>query len=200
MDVEIIPALPEQQPILANLLELYAHDFSEFIDLKLGADGRFGYERLPLYWTDSNRYPFLIRADGHLAGFVFVRRGSEISSDRDVWDMAEFFIVRGFRRPGLGMKAAHEIWRRFPGKWEVRVIDRNLRAKKFWARAINEFLGKTIEPVLLEKDGKGSSVFHLNSNAHSNGVHSHRFHFNLSSIRGLATLKLPNEDSRNRIR
>ena len=109
LDVEIIPALPEQEPILANMLELYAHDFSEFIDLRLGADGRFGYERLPLYWTDSNRYPFLIRADGHLAGFVFVRRGSEISGDADVWDMAEFFIVRGFRRLGLGMKAAHEI-------------------------------------------------------------------------------------------
>jgi hypothetical protein len=39
--VEIIPALEEQEPILANLLELYAHDFSEFIDLNLGADGRY---------------------------------------------------------------------------------------------------------------------------------------------------------------
>jgi len=163
VDVEIIPALPEQQPILANMLELYAHDFSEFIDLRLGADGRFGYERLPLYWADSNRHPFLIRAEGHLAGFVFVRRGSEISSDADVWDMAEFFVVRGFRRLGLGMKAAHEIWRRFPGKWEVRVIDRNIRAKEFWARAISEFLGKTIEPVLLDRDGKGSTVFLFDS-------------------------------------
>ncbi|HYV04483.1 MAG TPA: GNAT family N-acetyltransferase [Blastocatellia bacterium] len=164
MDVEIIPALPEQQPILANLLELYAHDFNEFTDLRLGADGRFGYERLPLYWTDSNRYPFLIRADGHLAGFVFVRRGSEISGDADVWDMAEFFIVRGFRMLGLGMKAAHGIWKRFPGKWEVRVINRNLKAKTFWARAINEFLGKTIEPVLLDRDGKGFTVFSFESN------------------------------------
>jgi len=163
VDVEIIPALPEQQPILANLLELYAHDFSEFTDLRLGADGRFGYERLSLYWTDSNRYPFLIRADGHLAGFVFVRRGSEISGDADVWDMAEFFIVRGFRRLGLGMKAAHEIWRRFPGKWEVRVMDRNLKAKDFWARAINEFPGKTTEPVWLDKDVKGSTVFSFES-------------------------------------
>lgn len=163
LDVEIIPALPEQEPILANMLELYAYDFSELIDLKLGADGRFGYEPLPLYWTDSNRHPFLIRADGHLAGLVFVRRGSDISSDADVWDMAEFFIVRGFRRLGLGMKAAHEIWRRFPGKWEVRVIDGNLRAKDFWARAISEFLGKTIEPVLLEKDGKRSTVFSFES-------------------------------------
>src|SRR6185436_3549414 len=129
VNVEIISALEEQEPILANLLELYAHDFSEFIDLKLGADGRFGYKHLSLYWKEPDRYPFLIIAEGHFAGFVFVRRGSEISNDADVWDMAEFFIVRGFRRLGLGMKVAQEIWKKFPGKWEVRVIDRNQKAK-----------------------------------------------------------------------
>ncbi len=163
VDVEIIPALPEQEPILANMLELYAYDFSEFIDLKLGADGRFGYKYLPLYWKESNRYPFLVMANGHFAGFVFVRRGSEISNDEDVWDMAEFFILRGFRRLGLGMRVAREIWGNFPGKWEVRVIDRNHKAKDFWARAINEFLGKTIEPISLDKDGKSWHVFSFES-------------------------------------
>jgi hypothetical protein len=29
--IEVIPARPEQEPILANLLELYAHDFSELM-------------------------------------------------------------------------------------------------------------------------------------------------------------------------
>ena len=164
MNLEIFPALPEQEPILANMLELYAHDFSEFIDLKLGADGRFGYKHLPLYWKESNRYPFLIMANGHFAGFVFVRRGSELSNDADVWDIAEFFIVRGFRRRGLGIKVAQEIWRKFPGKWEVRVMDRNQKAKNFWARAINEFLGKAIEPILLEKDGEDWQVFAFESN------------------------------------
>jgi hypothetical protein len=38
--IEVIPAAPEQAPILANLLELYAHDFSEFHDVVIGADGR----------------------------------------------------------------------------------------------------------------------------------------------------------------
>src|SRR5690349_15513914 len=94
VNIEIIPALKDQQPILANLLELYVYDFSEFLDLKLGADGRFGYKYLPLYWENADRHPFLIMVDGHWAGFVFVRRGSEISGDEDIWDMAEFFVVR----------------------------------------------------------------------------------------------------------
>jgi predicted acetyltransferase len=159
VNVEIIPAVQEHEPILANLLELYAHDFSEFIDLKLGADGRFGYEHLPLYWRELSRYPFLIMVNGHWAGFVFVRLGSQISADNNIWDMAEFFIVRGYRRLGVGMIAAHEIWKQFPGKWEVRVIDRNQKAKQFWSRAIGEFLGRTVNPIALLKNGEGWHVF-----------------------------------------
>jgi hypothetical protein len=45
--IEVIPAARNQQPILANLLELYAHDFSEFHGIELGEDGRFGYQHLP---------------------------------------------------------------------------------------------------------------------------------------------------------
>jgi predicted acetyltransferase len=163
MEVEIVSALPEHEPILANMIELYAHDFSEFKDLKLGADGRFGYKDLPLYWKAPDRYPFLIKADRHLAGFVFVRRGSAISGDPDVWDMTECFIVRGSRRLGVGMKATHEIWKTFPGKWEVRVIDRNQEATEFWRRAINEYLGKAIEPIHFSKNGEGWHVFSFES-------------------------------------
>jgi predicted acetyltransferase len=161
--VEIVPALREQEPILANLLELYIYDFSEFMDVQLRADGRFGYERLPLYWKEPNHYPFLITVNGDLAGFVFVRRGSQISGDEDIWDVAEFFVVRGYRRLRVGMKAAHEVWKKFPGKWEVRVINRNQRAQKFWPRAIEEFLGKTIAPIPFEKNGEGWYLFTFES-------------------------------------
>ncbi len=61
-------ATPEQAPILANLLELYCYDFSELIDLELGPDGRFGYEPLPLYWTEQGRHPLLVAIDGQWAG------------------------------------------------------------------------------------------------------------------------------------
>ena len=91
--VEVVPATLEQQSILANLLQLYAHDFSEFHDVDLGPDGRFVYASLPLYWSEPDRHPFLVRVDGRLAGFVLVKRGSEVSGDKTVWDMAEFFVI-----------------------------------------------------------------------------------------------------------
>src|SRR5215467_3122946 len=108
LSFSVLPALPEQEAIVANMLELYIHDFSEFVDVKLGADGRFGYPQLHSFFTEAGRHPLIIRADDDLAGFAFVSRGSRIANDPKVWDMAEFFIARGFRRIGLGTRVAHE--------------------------------------------------------------------------------------------
>ncbi|MBI4763619.1 MAG: GNAT family N-acetyltransferase [Deltaproteobacteria bacterium] len=157
--VEIIPAKADQEPILANLMEFYAHDFSEFVELELGPDGRFGYNSLSLYWKEPGRYPFLIKAGGTLAGFALIQEGPGISGGDPVWDMAEFFIIRGRRRRGIGMKAAHELWRRFPGKWEVRVRERNRGAKEFWAGAIAAFTGQIVPPTAFQKNGVLWQVF-----------------------------------------
>ena len=157
--IEVIPAGPEEEPILANLLELYAHDFSEFHDLELGTDGRFGYRSLTLYWSAPDQYPFLVRVNGKLAGFVLVKRGSEVSGNETAWDMAEFFVLRGYRRHGIGTQIAHEVWKRFPGRWEVRVMQANISAGHFWMSAISTFIGKAIDPVCVEKRGECWTLF-----------------------------------------
>jgi len=163
MHIEILSASPEQAPILANLFELYAHDFSEFHDVDLGADGRFGYTCLPLYWSEPDRRPFLVRVDGNLAGFALVKGGSEVSGNAAVWDMAEFFVIRGYRRRGIGTQIAHEVWRRLPGTWEVRVMQSNMSAYHFWARAISMLTGEAIHPVRIEKGGKPWILFSFQS-------------------------------------
>ena len=161
--IEVIPAALEQMPILANLLELYIHDFSGLYDLDLGPDGRFGYKRLPLYWSEPDRHPFLVRIDGKLAGFALVKRGSEVSGNEAVWDMAEFFVIRGYRGRGIGTQIAHEVWRRFPGQWEVRVMQSNVSANHFWSRAISRLTGEAIHPVRVEKGGECWKVFSFES-------------------------------------
>ena len=161
--IELVPAAPDQQPILANMLELYAHDFSEFHELELGVDGRFGYPYLPLYWSDPNRRPFLVRVDGKLAGLVLVKSGSELSGDETVWDMAEFFVVRRYRRRGIGTYMAHEVWRQVPGLWEVRVMESNHSAHLFWAHAISGFTGEAVLSSCVENGGQLWRVFAFKS-------------------------------------
>src|SRR5450631_1295289 len=106
MLIEVIPATPEQEPILVNLLQLYIHDFSEFLDVEVGPDGRFGYPDLPLYWREPDRHPFLVHADGKLAGFALVKKAPAASDAEMVWDLAEFFVLRTYRRQRVGLEAA----------------------------------------------------------------------------------------------
>lgn len=161
--IELQGAKYEHTPILLNLLELYSHDFSEFCPLDIGEDGRFGYKSLPLYWSEPGRHSFLIRTDGRLAGLALVKRGSEFSGIAAVWDLAEFFVLRGCRRHGVGTRAAHEVWRQFPGSWEVRVMQTNLAAHLFWERAISGFTHRPAQSVLVEKDGKHWHLFSFES-------------------------------------
>jgi predicted acetyltransferase len=163
MGIEIERADAEHETILANLLQLYAHDFSEFYDVDLGPDGRFVYKELPLYFSESNRHAFLVRKDGMWAGFILMRRGSQISGADDVWDVAEFFVLRGCRRRGVGTEIARRIWSRFPGKWEVRVMEGNRSAHRFWERAIALFVGREIAPVAVQKNGEAWRVYSFDS-------------------------------------
>lgn len=166
--VEVIRAASEQEPVLANLLELYAHDFSEFIDLQLQPNGRYGNAGLSRFWEDDEHLPFLVWVDGHLAGFVLAEKGSRINRDPRMWDVAEFFVVRRYRRRGVGAAVAHEVWRRIPGPWEVRVLEANAPARAFWRAAVGAFTGSPPRSIFVEQQGNRWEVFSFISPAADN--------------------------------
>ncbi len=139
MNLEIVQATIDQKPILANLLELYAYDFTESQSFDIGDHGFYGYEYLPLYWTDLNRIPYLIYVEKKIAGFVLIQKGSPISNDQEVWDISEFFIMRKYKRQGIGTMVAFKIWQQFKGSWQVRVLTENKAACTFCLQAIEKF-------------------------------------------------------------
>ena len=138
--VVVEPAVHGDATVIANLLELYSHDLSEVFCLELGTGGRFGYENLPLYWSEPDqRFPFLVRCGNQLAGFALVTRGSPASDDPTVFDVAEFIVVRRHRRCGVGRRAAFLLWSRVAGRWIVRVSEANPRGRQFWASVVAEY-------------------------------------------------------------
>jgi predicted acetyltransferase len=147
MQIELVRAALADQPRIANLLELYLHDFSEIVGFAPDDDGHFGYAGLDAYWTEPGRHPFLIRAGGELAGFALIGQGSQVSGDPAVFDVAEFFIVRGMRRRGAGSAAAAAVFAAFAGPWEVRVMSANHGALPFWERAISDFTRGRFESI-----------------------------------------------------
>jgi predicted acetyltransferase len=127
--VDVQEATIDEKPVLRRLLELYAHDFSEFNGADVDDHGTFGYSYLDNYWTQPHRHPLLIRVDGRIGGFALVRSGSP-------HDMAEFFVMRKYRRGGVGVEAARAVFTRFPGEWQVRQVAANVAAVAFWHTAI----------------------------------------------------------------
>jgi predicted acetyltransferase len=139
MNLEIIKATIEQKPILANLLELYAYDFTEFCDFDIRDDGSYGYEHLPLYWSEENRLPFIIYVDNKIAGFILLQKTSAYSDQTTVWDITEFFIMKKYKRLGIGTIAATKIWTQLKGPWQIRVLVDNNIACSFWQKTIADF-------------------------------------------------------------
>jgi predicted acetyltransferase len=128
-DVRVDPAAPSEQDALARLLELYSYDFSERTHADVADDGTFGWRHLERHWTEPDHHAFLFRVDGKLAGFALVRAGAP-------HDMAEFFVMRKYRRRGIGVSAARAVLARFPGEWQTRQQFANAGAIAFWRRAI----------------------------------------------------------------
>jgi predicted acetyltransferase len=137
--VSLRSAAREEQPLLENLMQLYAYDWSELRDADVGDDGRFAAMELAPYWLDAWRHPLVIRVEEKLAGFALVLERSRLTGSSGVFDMAEFFVLRRYRRRGVGMAAACAAFDRFKGPWEVRQRDENGAATAFWRRAIGGY-------------------------------------------------------------
>jgi predicted acetyltransferase len=136
IDVRRVPI--EDSSVLRNLVELYRYDFSELTGRDADDHGLFGYRYLDHYWTEPDRHPFLIRVGGKLAGFVLVRsrrRGDGVAES----SIAEFFVMRKYRRRGVGRTAARRVFDMFPGRWTVMQLSDNVTAQSFWRDVITGY-------------------------------------------------------------
>ena len=139
----------DDKPIFRKLLELYAHDFSEYVNKDVNNHGEYGYRRLDHYWVEEDRYPFLFRTDGKISGFAMVRK-----DENNFYSIAEFFVMRKYRNRGIGKEAAFFLFRKFAGNWNVGVLDINTPALIFWEKVIAEFARGSFK-IIEKKDWKG---------------------------------------------
>jgi predicted acetyltransferase len=151
-------------PLLGNLLELYTHDMSAVFDVILGPDGRFGYPHLESYLSGvGDRFAFLIRYRKAVAGFALVTRGSPVAEEPDVLDLAEYFVLRRFRRVGLGSAAAGLLWDRLPAVWTVRAAVVHSDAVAFWRAVVAAYTHGTASESERRLGSKDWVVFSFDS-------------------------------------
>jgi len=153
MIITVKKASRKRLPVFERLMQLYLYDFSEIEGFDINQDGSFGPAsfRLETYWTEPDRFPFLIYANSKIAGFVLVNTYTRLSENNGAKSIAEFFILRKYRRRGIGRQAAFYVFDRFPGKWEVRQIRSNLDGYRFWKRIIAEYTNNQFTETFLDE-------------------------------------------------
>src|SRR5262245_47423696 len=109
IEVRLERGRPQHREALANLAQLYMHDFNDFLEpdgkLDVGEDGRFKDDiGLESYWTKPDNAVWLIRAAGKLAGFALLDKVTRSGQPAD-FNMAQFFVSRAYRGREVASRA-----------------------------------------------------------------------------------------------
>jgi len=140
--IQLIPASLSDYSAIQNMARFYVYDMSEYMGSEPGweipEDGLYECIDFKKYWeSDSTASPFLIKYKDELAGFVILdKKGSD---DKVDFNMAQFFILRKFKKKGLGKFVAQSFFEKFKGLWEVNVMLENHGAYEFWKKIIADY-------------------------------------------------------------
>jgi predicted acetyltransferase len=144
--------LADQQPI-RRMLELYQHDLSDIWDQDLDVHGEYGYA-LDRYWQQPVHQAFAFLVQGCYAGFALVDDDVRLRGD-DLW-MAQFFVLKKYRRRHLGQRAAVQVFDTIRGRWQIGQMAGNHRAHAFWRQVVGSYTqGRFVEHELHDKRWDG---------------------------------------------
>jgi len=122
------------------MLELYQHDLSDIWDQDVDPHGEYGYA-LDRFWERPNCWPYVFRIAGKYVGFALVDDRVRVPGD-EFW-MDQFFVLKKYRRLGIGSLAATAVLESHRGRWQVGEMPENRAAIAFWRRLINSYTAGT---------------------------------------------------------
>ena len=128
----------QDKAVLSRMLELYQHDISDVWPQDLNLHGEYGFA-VDRYLRNPRLRAYLFLVDGAYAGFALV--DPDVSLPENEFWMGQFFVMKKYRRTGVGSRAARFIFDQFRGKWEVGQMPMNATARAFWRRTIDEYTG-----------------------------------------------------------
>lgn len=132
--IELKQAEKSDHQLIVNLMQFYNYDFSEWVPLSFAEDGFFAIRPKLDYLSSPTTRPFLILADGDIAGFLIA--DDEVHAAGAKHNIGYFFVARRFRGLGVGMQAVSDLLCKFPGPWQIWHVRENLGAAAFWAKVI----------------------------------------------------------------
>jgi predicted acetyltransferase len=189
--IQLIQATLADYPIIQNMARFYVYDLSRscgFISMEWACpdDGLYESFDFKHYFEDKDRWAFLIRVDNELAGFVLLHKSGSIPEVE--WVIGEFFVLAKFQGKGIGQNIADQVFKTFPGVWEISIIPENTEALAFWRKTISSFTGgkytEEIKIVDYDKDQPKRYILNFHTKDHFQA-------FMASSIRQGAAKDIP---------
>ena len=152
---------------LASLAQFYLYELSEIENLDICDNGRFEHDILHGTAVRSDLLPFVIYAAEQLIGFVLISQHSRMRSHFSGHSIETIFVLRRYRRHGLGRSSVCEVFDRFPGVWEVATHGQNVRGMAFWRSVIDIYTnGSYQETWLQEASWRGTVHSFLSQSGH----------------------------------
>lgn len=132
-------ARPEDFPALQQMLELYQYELSDIWPQDADGQARYGYD-LDRHRLGERFHAHVARVGAQYAGFALV--APAVVTRREGHWMEQFFVLKRYRRAGLGQAFATGVLQAHPGPWEVGQMPANTAARAFWRRVIGALTGE----------------------------------------------------------
>lgn len=151
LTVELIPTAPDQIDLIRNLYQFYAYESSDWEQQDVELDGRYYIheEHLLRYWQEPDWSASVLLINGEVAGFMLVER-SELPGI-DALELADLFILKKYRRRGIGRALMGQVLMGGHENWLVRYSLQDDAADAFWNKVLED-LPRPARAIELDDD------------------------------------------------
>ena len=159
MDITLHLMSVDDKYLLIRLMELYNYEFSAYSNDDINEYGYYGYDHIDDYWNEEGRFPYLIRADGKIAGFALICPHCDYRKEKGARCIGEFFVMLKYRRKGIGLKAVTQLFDKHRGLWEICYWKNNLSAGQFWKKVVEKYTNNHYQTCGTEDNIKTGFTF-----------------------------------------
>ena len=123
---------------LWNMVQKYFYELSAIYDMEMDAAGNYEYRYFDSYFEQPGRTALFICHDRTRIGFALINNFSCLG-DSIEYAVAEFTIFPRYRHRHFAAEAVRQLFRTYPGKWEIKYSRRNPAAETLWKNAAREY-------------------------------------------------------------
>jgi predicted acetyltransferase len=125
--IENIPSCHKQQ--LANLIQIFLREQAVFSFEQPNQQGYFECQHL----LHQHHSYYVVNEGERAIGFAIK------SDNAGVHDLIACFIAKEHRRQGLGKRLVHHVFNCFSGDWQVKQLEDDQAAQRFFRQALANF-------------------------------------------------------------